>query len=48
MDSKISIIVYFGESFGITNVSPGVPRPNGWFWKETVTPFSFEMLQSSW
>ena len=44
----MSIIVYFGESFGITNVSPGVPRADGSFWKEIVTPFSFEMLRSSW
>jgi hypothetical protein len=41
----MSIIVYFGESVAITNVSPVVPRTNGRFWKENVRPASFEMVR---
>jgi len=43
----MGIIVYFSESFGITNVSPVVPQTSGRFWKEIVKRASFEMLQSS-
>jgi hypothetical protein len=41
---KVNNCVYFGENSGVSNDSSVVPRNNGRFWKEAVTPTSSEML----